>query len=311
MYIQLGYDILRVTEAAAVESAKWRGRGDKNEADRAATEAMRNVLNSLDIKGTVVIGEGEMDEAPMLYNGEVLGKGGVELDIAVDPLDGTTLTSKNRENAITVIALAEKGSLLKAPDMYMMKLGVGPKAKGAIDLSKNLSENLKEIAKALKKQPEEINIVMLDRERHSEFVKESRDFGAKVTLISDGDVSPILGTGLDAIDMDILFGVGGAPEGVLAAAAAKCLGGDFQGKLWTQNDEEFKKCKAMGIKDPNKIYTIDEMVKTDHVIFCLTGVTSGFLVKGIENNKQFVISHSLLLNSLEKKIRYVGTHHKI
>lgn len=309
MNFNLGYDILRVTEQAAIRSANWRGKGNKNEADGAATSAMREVLNSLPIVGTVVIGEGEMDEAPMLYNGEVLGKGGVEIDIAVDPLDGTTLTAKNRENAITVIAVSEKGTLLKAPDMYMMKLGVGPKAKGAIDLSKNLYENLKEIAKALKKKPEDVNVVILDRDRHNEYIKEAREFGAKVTLISDGDVSPIVGTGIDSIGMDVLFGIGGAPEGVLAAAAAKCLGGDFQGKLWVENAEEEKKCKAMGIKDPNQIYTLNQLVKSDNVIFALTGVTNGFLAKGVQFTNGKVVTSSLLLNSKEKIIRKVETIH--
>ncbi|HCL55439.1 MAG TPA: class II fructose-bisphosphatase [Spirochaetia bacterium] len=309
MDVSLSYHILRVTEEAAVQSAYWRGKGDKNAADQAATEAMRNLLNTLPVSATVVIGEGEMDEAPMLYINEKLGTGGEKIDIAVDPLDGTTLTAKNRENAITVISVAESGCLLNAPDMYMMKIGVGPKAKGSLDLSKSLTVNLNQIAEALKKKPEEINIVMLDRDRHQSYVNEARKFGARVTLITDGDVSPVIGAGIEDIDMDILFGIGGAPEGVLAACAAKCLGGDFQGKLWAENEAEVKRCQNMGIKDLNQVIKLDDMVKTDKVIFSLTGVTDGFLAKGVRLLDKKAVTESIVMNAIEKKLRKVQTVH--
>jgi fructose-1,6-bisphosphatase II len=306
----LGYHLVRVTENAAIESAPWRGKGDKKAADGAATTAMRETLNALPISAKVVIGEGEIDEAPMLYIGEELGTGGEKLDIAVDPLDGTTLTAKYRENAIAVIAIAETGSLLHAPDMYMMKIGVGPKAKGAIDLSKPFLENLKNITDALGKKPGEVNIVMLDRDRHNEYVKIAREFGMRVTLITDGDVCPMIGAGLDTVDMDILFGIGGAPEGVLAAAAARCLGGDFQGKLWPENEAELERCKKMGIKDPkNHIFRLEELVKSENVIFSLTGVTNGYLTKGVDYRNGKILTQSLLLDAREKAVRFVDGIH--
>lgn len=305
MDFSLAYHILRVTEAAALQSARWRGRGDKKKADEAATEAMRHTLNNLPISATVVIGEGEMDEAPMLYIGEKLGTGGEALDIAVDPLDGTTLAAKNRENSIAVIAVAKAGSLLHAPDMYMLKLGVGPKAKGALDLSKSLSWNLKETSKALKKKPEDLTVVMLDRDRHSEYVKECRDFGCRITLITDGDVSPMIAAGLEDSGVDMLFGSGGAPEGVLAAAAARCLGGDFQGRLMPENDEQKARCKSMGIEDVNHYFTLNQLVKSDEVIFALTGVTHGSLCRGVRFYPDKTITESLLLSAQEKTVRKI------
>ncbi len=311
MDVALCYNIAQVTEAAAIKASHLRGMGDKIQADDAATQAMRNVLNSLPVSATVVIGEGEMDEAPMLYIGEKLGKGGIELDIAVDPLDGTTLASKNRENAIAVIAVSSKGALLHAPDMYMLKMGVGPGAKGAIDLNLSFTENLKNISKALEKPAEQINVVMLDRDRHAEYIKEARAFGAKVTLIPDGDVSPIIGCGIEGIDMDVMFGIGGAPEGVVAAAAAKCLGGDFQGKLWVEDNKELERCKEMGIEDVSKVYALDELVKSDEVIFSLTGITRGFLCDEVQLDGNEAMTSTMLLNSIDKTIRKIETIHKI
>lgn len=310
MDISLAYHVLRVTEKAAIGAALYSGSGDKMKADGAATEAMREVLNQLPISAKVVIGEGERDEAPMLYIGEELGTGGVGIDIAVDPLDGTNLCAKNRENSIAVIALAPKGTLLHAPDMYMLKMGVGPKAKGVIDLNKPFLENLKAVTKALGKKPQEVNIVMLDRDRHDEYIEQARNYGARVTLITDGDVAPVAGAGLENVDIDILFGIGAAAEGVLAASAAKCLGGDFQGKLAPRNDQEISRCKEMGIEDPeNKIFTIDELVKTDKVIFCLTGVTKGYLADRVKFEKDKIITSSLILTSFEKVSRSVTSVH--
>ena len=309
--LALAYHILRTTENAALKAAYWRGKGDKNSADQAATTAMRETLNALPISATVVIGEGEMDEAPMLYIGEKLGTGGPALDIAVDPLDGTTLCAKNRENSITVIAVSDRGSFLHAPDMYMLKLGVGPKARGAIDLNKDLTTNLKQIASALGKKPQDLNVVLLDRERHSSYLDEIRKFGAKATLITDGDVSPIVAAGMQSLDMDVLFGIGGAPEGVLAAAAAKCLGGDFQGKLWFENEGEHKRCKEMGLTDPDKVFTLNELVRSDNVIFALTGVTDGFLTPGVVFSPNEAQTHSLVIHSAEKILRKVQSIHAI
>ncbi len=311
MDYSLAYSIIKVTEKAAIESALWRGKGDKKKADEAATTAMRETLNTLPISATVVIGEGEIDEAPMLYIGEKLGTGGPALDIAVDPLDGTTLTAKNRENAITVIALAKAGTLLHAPDMYMLKLAVGPKAKGVINLAKGLKWNLKEVSKALNKKPHELNIVMLDRERHSEYLKECREFGCGVTLITDGDVSPVVSLGLENSGVDMLFGSGGAPEGVLAAAAARCLGGDFQGQLLPSNEAEKTRCQKMGIQDVSHFFTLEELVKSPEVIFALTGVTNGSLCLGVDFLPTQTLTHSLLLCGEEKVIRRVQTIYPI
>lgn len=306
----LAYGVLKVTEKAAIESALWRGKGDKKKADEAATSAMRETLNTLPISATVVIGEGEIDEAPMLYIGEKLGTGGESLDIAVDPLDGTTLTAKNRENAITVIALAKAGTLLHAPDMYMLKLAVGPKAKGVINLSKGLTWNLKEVSKALNKKPHELNIVMLDRDRHTEYLKECREFGCEVTLITDGDVSPVVSLGLEIL-VHMLFGSGGAPEGVLAAAAARCLGGDFQGQLLPSNEAEKIRCQKMGIQDIEHIFTLKELVKSPEVIFALTGVTHGSLCLGVQFLPHQILTHSLLLCGEEKIMRRVQTTYPV
>ena len=310
MDIGLGFQLLKVTEIAAVKASFWRGRGDKNSADDAATKAMREVLNSMNIDGKVVIGEGEMDEAPMLYIGEKLGKGGFEVDIAVDPIDGTTLTSKNRENAISVIGVAKKGTLLNAPDMYMKKIGVGPKAKEAINITKDLTWNLKEISKALGKKPEDMNMVILDRDRHNPFVKEAREFGARVTLITDGDVSPVIAAGLE-LNVDLMFGIGGAPEGVLAAIGAKCLGGDFQGILAPENEEQIKRCKDMGIVDVNKVFTLNELVKSNENIFCITGITDGYLVKGVKKVNNKIVTSSLLLNSFDYVPRFITGFYNI
>ncbi|HOJ50866.1 MAG TPA: class II fructose-bisphosphatase [Spirochaetota bacterium] len=307
----LAFELLKVTEQAAIKAFFWKGKGDKNSADKAATEAMREILNSINIKGTVVIGEGEMDEAPMLYIGEKLGKGEDEIDIAVDPIDGTTLTSKNRENAISVIGISEKNSLLNAPDMYMKKIGVGPKAKGAIDITKDLTYNLKEISKALNKKPEEINIVILERDRHNQYIKEAREFGARVTLITDGDVCPVIGAGLDDIDIDVMFGIGGAPEGVLAAIAAKCLGGDFQGILHPESEEEIERCKKMGITDIKKVFKLNDLVKSDKNIFCLTGITDGYIVKGVKKRANKIITESLILNSFDFTPRFITGYHNL
>jgi fructose-1,6-bisphosphatase II len=248
----LALGLVRVTEIAALESARWMGRGDKNAADQAAVDGMRKMFDTLNIDGIVVIGEGEMDEAPMLYIGEQLGKRGpenVKVDIAVDPLDGTNSVAKGLPNAISVIAIAEHGCLLHAPDMYMDKIAVGPKAKGVIDINAPVEDNLRNIARALNKDIKEVTVTMLDRERHEGLIREIRKVGCRIKLFKDGDVAAAIATCFDKTGVDVLMGIGGAPEGVIAAAALKCMEGEFQGKLYPMNDEETQRCKDMGICD--------------------------------------------------------------
>lgn len=306
---ELVVEFARVTEAAAINCAHWIGRGRKNDADGAAVEAMRKMFDTVKISGTVVIGEGEMDEAPMLYIGEEVGMGGPAVDIAVDPLEGTNLTAKNKPGAIAVMAIAERGCLLHAPDMYMDKIVVGPKAKGAIDINLSVEENVRNVAKAMGKDISEITVVVLERERHDHIIKAIEAMGARVKLISDGDVSPVLLTGLPGGDVDMMMGIGGAPEGVLAAAAVKCLGGDMQGRLVPENDEETKRAHDMGITDINKVLTLDDLVATDDVMFIATGVTTGDVLRGVKFTDQYAITHTVVLRSKTGTIRFMETLH--
>ena len=306
---ELVVEFARVTEAAAINCAHWIGRGRKNDADGAAVEAMRKMFDTVKISGTVVIGEGEMDEAPMLYIGEEVGMGGPAVDIAVDPLEGTNLTAKNKPGAIAVMAIAERGCLLHAPDMYMDKIVVGPKAKGAIDINLSVEENVRNVAKAMGKDISEITVVVLERERHDHIIKAIEAMGARVKLISDGDVSPVLLTGLPGGDVDMMMGIGGAPEGVLAAAAVKCLGGDMQGRLVPENDEETKRARDMGITDINKVLTLDDLVATDDVMFIATGVTTGDVLRGVKFTDQYAITHTVVLRSKTGTIRFMETLH--
>ena len=302
-------ELARVTEAAAINCAHWIGKGEKNLADGAAVEAMRNMFDTVAISGTVVIGEGEMDEAPMLYIGEKVGKGGMEVDIAVDPLEGTNLTAKNMNGAIAVMAVAKKGGLLHAPDMYMDKIVVGPKAKGAIDINLSPEENMRNVAKALGKDVSELNIVMLERERHQYIVDAARKLGARCKFISDGDRTPVIATSFGTEGIDMMMGKGGAPEGVIAAAAIKCMGGDMQGRLVPETEEEVRRVHEMGIDDVNKVLTLDDLVSTDDVYFVATGVTNGDMLKGVRFTEKYAVTHTVIMRGVTGTIRFIEAYH--
>ncbi|MDU2166490.1 MAG: class II fructose-bisphosphatase [Veillonella sp.] len=278
----LSLEFARVVEAAALRSGRLLGRGQKDAADGLAVDAMRQAFDSVRISGTVVIGEGEIDEAPMLYIGEHVGAGGPEVDIAVDPIEGTNLIAKGQNGAIAVMAIAEKGGLLHAPDMYMEKLCVGPRGAGAIDITKSLTENIKNVAAKMNRNVDEITLVMLDRERHHGLMKEARDLGARIMLISDGDVNPAMECCIEGSGVHMVVGTGGAPEGVLAAAALKCVGGDMQARLKPETEEEIRRCHEMGITDVNQVLTLDDLVRTDDVIFAATAITRGNLLNAIQ-----------------------------
>ncbi|HEY8361259.1 MAG TPA: class II fructose-bisphosphatase [Tissierellaceae bacterium] len=310
----LPLNLARVTEAAALASAKFLGRGDKNAADQAAVDAMRRMFDTLNIDGVVVIGEGEMDEAPMLYIGEEIGIAGpdsLKVDIAVDPLDGTNSVAKGLPNAISVVAIAPRGCLLHAPDTYMKKLAVGPKAKGVVDINKSVEENIRNVAKALGKDVSEVTVTILDRPRHEELVAQVRKAGARIKLFSDGDVLAAINTCFDNTGVDILMGIGGAPEGVIAAAALKCLGGEFQGILHPVTDEQKRRCLEMGA-DLDKVYTIDDLVKGNEVVFAATGVSHGELLQGVRFiEKNVATTHTLVLRAETGTIRFIESIHKL
>jgi len=302
-------EFVRVTEAAALESARLMGRGDEKEADRAAVEAMRKMLNQIQFDGTVVIGEGERDEAPMLYIGEKVGKGGgPKLDLALDPLEGTTICATGGNNSISVIAIAEEGKFLHAPDTYMNKIAVGPEAKGAIDLNASPTENLKNIAQKKKCHIEDLTVVILDRPRHEDLIREVRAAGARIWLIGDGDVSAAIATCKPSSGVDVLMGTGGAPEGVIAAAALRCTGGDFQGKLVFRRDDERARAKKMGVNDLDKVYRIEELA-SGNVMFCGTGVTQGTFLDGVRFVRGGATTHSVVLRSESGTIRYIQAEH--
>lgn len=308
----LTMDIVRVTEAAAMSSARWIGRGKKNEADDAATTAMRQVFDTIDMEGVVVIGEGEMDEAPMLYIGEKLGTGnGPQVDIAVDPLEGTNIVASGSANALAVVAIAQRGNLLHAPDMYMDKIAVGPEAAGQIDINATVADNLKAVAKALNKEIEDVVATVLLRERHAHIIQEIRDAGARIKLISDGDVAAAINTAIEGTGVDILFGQGGAPEGVLAAAALKCLGGEMQGKLAPQNEEEIERCHAMGISNIDQVFRTEDLVKGDDAIFAATGVTNGEIVKGVRFYGQYAETETIVMRAKSSTLRVVKARHDL
>jgi fructose-1,6-bisphosphatase class II len=304
-------EFVRVTEAAALSSARFMGRGDEKQADQAAVDAMRNALNSIDFDGTVVIGEGERDEAPMLYIGEKvgLGSGGAKLDLALDPLEGTTICANGLNNSISVIAIAEGGHFLHAPDCYMEKIAVGPEAKGAIDLNASPTKNLQEIARAKKCSISDLTAIILDRPRHADLIKEVRMAGARIWLIGDGDVSAAIATTQLGSGVDVLFGTGGAPEGVIAAAALRCRGGDFIGRLVYKDDAEKERAKRMGISDLTKVYGITDLAK-GNVMFCATGVTQGTFLNGIRMVHGGAYSHSVVMRSETGTIRYIQTEHR-
>lgn len=310
----LALELVRITEAAALACARFMGRGDEKAADKAAVDAMRKAFDSLTIDGTVVIGEGERDEAPMLYIGEKVGQrtaNAPAIDIALDPLEGTTICATGGVGSISVIAVAEKGNFLHAPDTYMAKIACGPAGKGAIDIDASPTENIKKIAKALDKPIEDVTVVILDRPRHQELIAEVRKTGARIHLIGDGDVSAAIATAWPGSGIDLLIGTGGAPEGVIAAAALQCLGGDFQGRLKFRNDEEKSRAKKMGVEDLEKKYRIDELAKGS-VMFCATGVTDGPLLKGVKTlpGRQ-ATTHSIVMRSQTGTIRTIEAHHHL
>jgi len=308
----LTMEIVRVTEAAALSSARWMGKGDNYEADNAATEAMRKVFDTVPMRGTVVIGEGEMDEAPMLYIGEELGTGdGPIVDVAVDPLEGTNIVAQGSWNALSVIAIADGGNLLHAPDMYMEKIAVGPEAVGKIDINASVKENLVAVAKAKNKDIEDVVATILDRPRHKKMVEEIREAGARIKLISDGDVAAAINTAFDQTGVDILFGIGGAPEGVLSAAALKCLGGEIQGKLAPSNKEEIARCKKMGITDIDRVYYLDDFCAGDDAIFAATGVTDGELLKGVQFKGLNATTETVVMRAKSGTIRFIHGQHSL
>jgi fructose-1,6-bisphosphatase II len=308
----LALELVRVTEAAAMAAARWMGRGDKNGADGAAVDAMRTVLDTVPMDGVVVIGEGEKDEAPMLYNGERIGDGSQpETDIAVDPVEGTTLTALGRGNAISVIALSERGSMFNpGPVFYMEKIAVGPEAVGAVDITRSATDNLHAVAKAKGESVRDVTAVVLDRERHQDLIAEIRAAGARIRLIQDGDVIGAVSTAWPDTGADVLFGVGGTPEGVIAAAALKCMGGEIQGRLWPRNEEERAAAIAEGY-DLDAVLTTDDLVQGDNCFFSLTGITDGEVVKGVHYDSRGCTTQSLVMRSRSGTVRQVNARHSL
>ncbi len=305
----LTIEFARVTEHAAISVARFIGRGDEKAADRAAVESMRGSLEYIDIDGTIVIGEGERDEAPMLYIGEKVGSGkGQEVDIAVDPLEGTTLAATSAPNAIAVMAIGDHGNFLHAPDTYMEKIAVGPKARGVIDIKLSSTENLQRIAEALNRYIEDLTVIILQRERHKPLIEEVRKAGARIRLIQDGDVAGAIATAKEDSGIDVLMGIGGAPEGVLGAAALRCVGGDMQGRLIFRNEEERGRALKMGIKDFNRIYGIHDLAAGD-VIFVATGVTNGDYLDGVKFFQSGAKTQSVVMRSKTGTIRYIEANH--
>jgi fructose-1,6-bisphosphatase II len=308
----LALEAVRVTEAAALAAARFVGLGDRNAADEAATEAMRHTFSSMHIRGTVVIGEGERDEAPMLYIGEELGDGAAdapEVDIAVDPLEGTNLCANGVSDALAVVAMAEHGQFLNAPDTYMDKIAVGEIGKGVIDIRKPPSWNLSAVAEAKRARVSDLTAVILDRPRHAALIEQVRKAGVRIRLISDGDVGGALATADPATGVDILLGIGGAPEGVLAAAALRCVGGEMQGVLKPRNPQEIERAKRMGIADLDRVYNVDDLASGD-VMFAATGVTDGFLLRGVRLTSRGAETHSVVMRSRSGTVRFIRARHR-
>lgn len=308
---ELSMEFVRVTEAAAIACGHLVGRGDKNGADGLAVDAMRAAFDTVNISGTVVIGEGEMDQAPMLYIGEEVGAGGTPVDIAVDPVEGTNLVAKGMPGAIAVIAIAPRGCLLHAPDIYMDKIAVGPRAKGCINLDDPIEANLERVAKALNRGVEDLNVVLLDRERHYELMERIRKAGARISLISDGDVNPMMEVGIEGTGVHMYVGRGGAPEGVIGAVALKCLGGDMQARLVTDNEEQVKRCLRMGISDVNKIMTLDDLVRGDDCMFTATAITNCNMLNGLRFFGGGVRTHTISARYKTGTVRFVDAIHSL
>jgi fructose-1,6-bisphosphatase II len=308
----LALELVRTTEAAAMAASRWMGRGDKNGADGAAVEAMRTILASVPMDGIVVIGEGEKDEAPMLYNGERVGDGTAPLvDVAVDPIDGTTLTSLGRGNALSVIAVADRGSMFNpGPCVYMEKIAVGPEAAGSIDITASATQNLRWIAKAKRESVRDLTVVILDRDRHADLIAEVRSTGARIRLISDGDIFGAIATAWPDAGCDVLFGVGGTPEGVVAAAALKAMGGEIQGKLWPRNDAERTAAIEQGY-DLDRVLTTNDLVQGDNAFFAATGVTDGELLRGVRFDAQGATTQSLVMRARSGTVRTINARHRL
>jgi len=305
----LALEAVRVTEAAALAASRLMGRGDEKEADQAAVDAMRRALNNLEIDGTVVIGEGERDEAPMLYIGEKVGNGGPKIDIALDPLEGTTITAKGGPNALAVVAMANEGGFLNAPDVYMDKIAVGGDLpEGVVDLDNSVAENLSSLAKAKKMEIEDLVVCILDRPRHSELITKVREAGARIMLIDDGDVSGVIATSQPTSGVDLYMGSGGAPEGVLAAAALRCIGGQMQTRLLFRNDDERGRATRLGITDFDRKYGLLDLASGD-VMFAATGVTTGTMLQGVRKYPGGAMTHSIIMRSKTGTVRTVEAHH--
>ncbi|RSL30339.1 class II fructose-bisphosphatase [Salibacterium salarium] len=310
---ELALEIVRVTEAAAIASAQWLGRGEKIEADDAATTAMRTMFDSVNCQGTVVIGEGEKDEAPMLYIGEKVGSdNGPEVDIAVDPLEGTNIVASGRSNAMAVIAVADRGTLLHAPDMYMEKLVVGPKAAGLVRIDDPIEKTIDIVAKMTNKRVRDLTIIIQDRDRHQDIVDRVRAKGARVKLFGDGDVGASIATALPHTGIDLFVGIGGAPEGVISAAAIKALGGDMQARLAPRNEQEAERCREMGMENTSDILTLDDLVKGDDAIFAASGVSSGELLEGVRFlGGDLTETDSIVMRAKTRTVRYIKAHHQL
>ena len=304
----LALEAIRVTEAAALSCARLTGRGDEKAADQAAVDAMRRAFDALPIDGTVVIGEGERDEAPMLYIGEKVGSGGPKVDIALDPLEGTTICATGAPNALAVIAMADGGNLLHCPDTYMEKIAAGPAGKGVIDLNKTPTQNLHALAEAKRCNVEDLTVIILSRPRHEARIKEVRQAGARIRLIGDGDVSAAIATTKPETGIDLLLGIGGAPEGVLAAAALRCVGGEFQGRLAPRNSEEIERAKKMGVSDIKKKFSLEELAAGD-VMFAATGVTDGDYLDGVHFFPGGATTQSVVMRSKTRTIRIINATH--
>jgi fructose-1,6-bisphosphatase II len=309
----LAMELVRTTEAAAMAAGRWVGRGDKEAADQAAVDAMRLMIDTVSMDGVVVIGEGEKDQAPMLYNGEQVGNGGgPPVDVAVDPIDGTTLTAKGMGNALAVIAVAERGVMFDpGAAVYMDKIAVGPEAADTIDIEAGPAENIRRVAKAKGVRPEDISVVVLERDRHEELVRQIREAGARVMLITDGDVQgAIVAAEPERQAADMLLGIGGTPEGVVAAAALKCLGGAMQGKLYPRNEEETRKLVDAGY-ELDRVLTTDDLCGGEEVFFAATGVTTGAMLRGVRYRRDVVVTSSIVMRSKSGTVRYVDGHHQV
>ncbi|MFS8521482.1 MAG: class II fructose-bisphosphatase [Micromonosporaceae bacterium] len=308
----LALDLVRVTEAAAMAAGRWVGRGDKEGGDQAAVDAMRRLINSIPMRGVVVIGEGEKDNAPMLYNGEQVGDGtGPEVDVAVDPIDGTTLMSKGMPNALAVLAVAERGAMFDPSAVfYMEKLAVGPEAADVIDITAPVAENLRRIASVKRSSVSELTVCILDRPRHQQLVEQVRDAGARIRFITDGDIAGAISAAREQSDVDVLMGIGGTPEGIVAACALKCMGGAMQARLWPRDEQEREKAVAAG-HDPDRVLTTDDLVRGDNIFFVATGITTGDLLRGVRYRAGGAYTQSIVMRSKSGTIRVIDSYHRL